>query len=95
MILDALYEGQVYPAETIIPQCTEFREAEKKISNLLSLLEKSLDKEDCDRLENLKELFFDNHRLDCKENFKQGFAMGILLMKEVYELSSGYTRETP
>ena len=44
MILDALYEGQVYPAETIIPQCKEFREAEKKISNLLSLLEKSLDK---------------------------------------------------
>ena len=27
--------------------------------------------------ENLKELFFDNHRLDCKENFKQGFAMGM------------------
>ena len=95
MILDALYEGQVYPAETVIPQCKEFREAERQISNLLNLLEQRLEKDDCDRLENLKELFFDNHRLDCKENFKQGFAMGVLLMKEVYELSSGYTRETP
>ena len=83
MILDALYEGQVYPAETVIPQCKEFREAERQISNLLNLLEQRLEKDDCDRLENLKELFFDNHRLDCKENFKHGFAMGVLLMGSV------------
>ena len=47
-------------------------------------LEREL-KEDYEKLERLNDRLADSQNIQNKEQFKYGFAMGVLLMKEVYE----------
>lgn len=42
-------------------------------------------KEDYEKLERLNDRLADSQNIQNKEQFKYGFAMGVLLMKEVYE----------
>ena len=85
MILDAILDGQIYPSETVVPKCKAFWEANEAATNIMSYFEQKLSKEDYEKLERLNDRLADSQNIQNKEQFKFGFAMGVLLMKEVYE----------
>ena len=86
MILEAIFNGQIYPAETVVPKCKKFRDAGEAVANIMAYFEQTLSKEDYDKLEKLNDHLADRQCLQTEEHFKFGFAMGVLLMKEIYEL---------
>ena len=86
MILKAIFNGQIYPAETVVPKCKKLRDAGEAVANIMAYFEQKLSKEDYDKLEKLNDHLADRQSLQTEEHFKFGFAMGALLMKEIYEL---------
>ena len=48
--------------------------------------EQTLSKEDYAKLDKLNDNFADCQTMQTEEHFKYGFTMGVLLMKEIYEL---------
>lgn len=93
MIMEAIFNGQIYPAETVVPKCRQFRDAREAIAGIMTYFEQKLSKEDYDKLEKLNDHFADSQCLQTEEHFKYGFAMGVLLMKEVYELPDFQKKE--
>ena len=86
MILEAIFNGEIYPAETVVPKSEKFREAGQAIADIMRYFEQTLSKEDYEKLERLNDRLADSQNIQNKEQFKYGFAMGVLLMKEIYEL---------
>ena len=93
MILEAIFNGQIYPAETVVPKCRQFRDAGEAIASIMTYFEQKLSKEDYNKLEKFNDHFADSQCLQTEEHFKYGFAMGVLLMKEVYELPDFQKKE--
>ena len=85
MVLDTIFDGQIYPSETVVPKCKAFWEANEAAPTIMSYFEQKLSKEDYEKLERLNDRLADSQNIQNKEQFKYGFAMGVLLMKEVYE----------
>jgi hypothetical protein len=85
MVLDTIFDGQIYPSETVVPKCKAFWEANEAATTIMSYFEQKLSKEDYEKLERLNDRLADSQNIQNKEQFKYGFAMGVLLMKEVYE----------
>ena len=46
MILEALYNGELYPAENIVPKTDKFRQASAEVSRVMTYFEGKLNKED-------------------------------------------------
>ena len=92
MIMEAIFNGQIYPAETVVPKCRQFRDAGEAIAGIMTYFEQKLSKEDYDKLEKLNDHFADSQCLQTEEHFKYGFAMGVLLMKplRLYSQRKGY-----
>ena len=44
MILDAIFDGQIYPSETVVPKCKAFWEANEAATNIMSYFEQKLSK---------------------------------------------------
>ena len=84
MILEAIFNGQIYPAETVVPKCKKFRDAGEAVANIMAYFEQKLSKEDYDKLENLNDHLADRQCLQTEEHFKFCFAMGVLLMCEIF-----------
>ena len=84
MILDAIFDGQIYPSETVVPKCKAFWEANEAATTIMSYFEQKLSKRTM-RDWKLNDRLADSQNIQNKEQFKYGFAMGVLLMKEVYE----------
>ena len=87
MILEAIFNGEIYPAETVVPKSEKFREAGQAIADIMRYFEQTLSKEDYAKLDKLNDNFADCQTMQTEEHFKYGFTMGVLLMKEIYELS--------
>lgn len=60
MILEAIFNGQIYPAETVVPKCRQFRDAGEAIASIMTYFEQKLSKEDYDKLEKLNDHFADS-----------------------------------
>ena len=78
MILEAIFNGEIYPAETVVPKSEKFRQAGQAIADTMRYFEQTLS----------KDLFADCQTMQTEEHFKYGLSMGVLLMKEIYELPS-------
>ena len=44
MILKAIFNGQIYPAETVVPKCKKFRDAGEAVANIMAYFEQKLSK---------------------------------------------------
>ena len=51
MILEAIFNGEIYPAETVVPKSEKFREAGQAIADIMRYFEQTLSKEDYAKLE--------------------------------------------
>ena len=59
MILDAIFDGQIYPSETVVPKCKAFWEANEAATTIMSYFEQKLSKEDYEKLERLNDRLAD------------------------------------
>ena len=85
MILEAMYNGEFYPCETVVPTSPEYRKAVHTCAALMDQLSQRLSKEDYALVEELREQMA---IAQCEENeshFKYGFSAGLLVQKEAYE----------
>ena len=85
MILEAMYNGEFYPCETVAPTSPEYRKAVQTCAALMEQLSQRLSKEDYALVEELREQMA---IAQCEENeshFKYGFSAGLLVQKEAYE----------
>ena len=85
MILEAMYNGEFYPCETVVPTSPEYRKAVQTCAALMEQLSQRLSKEDYALVEELREQMA---IAQCEENeshFKYGFSAGLLVQKEAYE----------
>ena len=86
MILEAIYNGELFAAEMVVPKSTEYSDARKAVAELMNELESKLGKEDYAKVKELYDTMFTAGGIEMMEQFKFGVALGVLLMKEINEL---------
>lgn len=84
MVLEAIYNGQVYPLEQVVPDNPQYKTECAQAADLMDVLKDKLSKEAYDKVEELRAHLSTAQCIECEENFKFGFAMGVLMMNEVY-----------
>ena len=85
MILEAIFNGEFYPSETVMPKSEKYRKALRACENLMQQLSRRLSKEDYALVEELQTQY---QIAQCEENechFKYGFSAGLLLQQEAEE----------
>ena len=55
MILEAIYSGDFYPSETVVPKSEKYRNALKACEKIMDRLAEKLSKEDYDLVEELQD----------------------------------------
>ena len=88
MILEALFNGELYPSENVVPKSDKFRQAGAEISDTMRFFEEKLSKEDYERLERLMDRNADEGNMTNEEQFKYGFTLGVLMMCEIFHSPS-------
>ena len=84
MILEALFNGEIYASENVVPKSDKFREATGEIARIMSFFEDKLSKEDYALLEKLCDSHADEGNITNEVQFKYGFTMGVLMMCEIF-----------
>lgn len=86
MILEDLWSGRFYPAETVVPTTPEYREVNREISEKMERLQAQLPQEQFTLVEQVLEQTALAHSMELESQFCFGFAAGIALQQEVGEL---------
>ena len=84
MILEAMYNGEFYPCETVVPASPEYRKAVQTCAALMEQLSQRLSKEDYALVEELRA---QNAIAQCEESeshFKYEFSAGLITQQEAY-----------
>ena len=84
MILEALFNGEIYASENVVPKSDKFREATGEIARIMSFFEDKLSKEDYALLEKLCDSHADKGNMTNEVQFKYVFTMGVLMMCEIF-----------
>ena len=85
MILEAMYNGEFYPCETVVPTSPEYHKAIQTCAALMEQLSQRLSKEDYALVEELRA---QNAIAQCEESeshFKYVFSAGLIVHQEAYE----------
>ena len=85
MIMSAIYNGDISPAEQAVPKDPEYRILSQKISKTIKELEALLSPDQMAMVNDLHTSISTLYAYDCEEKFKYGLAMGIQLMQAVNE----------
>lgn len=86
MILEDLWSGRFYPAETVVPTSPEYREVNREISENLERLKAQLPREQFTLVEQIQEQMTLAHSMELENQFCFGFAAGTQLQVEVMAL---------
>ena len=89
MILEDLWSGRFYPAETVVPTTPEYREVNREISENIERLKTQLTKEQSTLVEQILEQIALSHSMELESQFCFGFAAGIRLQQEVHRMFQG------
>ena len=87
MILSALYDGNICPAEDAVSGDSEYRRLNEKIVKALNALESKLTPEQMVLVNDLHGRLNDLNCCESKAKFIFGFKMGVQVMQEVNEFS--------
>ena len=85
MILEALFNGEIYPGEQVVPKTPEYRAELKNASELMELLSRRLSKEDIAAVEQLRKHLSSSDYIENEAHFKYGFSVGLFVMVEALE----------
>ena len=83
MILEDLWSGRFYPAETVVPTDPKYREVNREISESMEHLKAQLTREQFTLVEQILEQTALSHSMELESQFCFGFAAGIRLQQEV------------
>ena len=83
MILEDLWSGRFYPAETVVPTNPEYREVNREISEKMERLQAQLPQEQFALVEQVMEQTALAHSMELESHFCFGFAAGIRLQQEI------------
>lgn len=83
MILEDLWSGRFYPAETVVPTSPEYREVNREISEKMERLQAQLPQEQFALVEQALEQIALSHSMELESQFYFGFAAGVRLQLEV------------
>ena len=86
MILEDLWSGRFYPAETVVPTDPKYREINRGISESMEHLKAQLSREQFALVEQILEQMTLAHSMELESQFCYGFAAGIRLQQEVVRL---------
>ena len=89
MILEAIYSGDFYPSETVVPKSEKYRNALKACEKIMDQLEERLTKEDYDLVEKLMDQSSIAQYEESQCHFKVGFSAGLLVQQEAWEQIEG------
>lgn len=95
MILEALFNGEIYASEDIVPKSDRFRQTAAHISEAMTYFKGKLSKEDYTLLEKLRDSHADESNMTNECQFKYGFTMGVLLMCEIHDIENDEVVELP
>ena len=85
MILEAIYNGNFYPSETVVPKSEKYRNALKACEKIMDRLAEKLSKEDYDLVEELQDQVSIAQGEESECHFKYGFSAGLLVQQEAVE----------
>ena len=85
MILEAIFNGNFYPSETVVPKSEKYRNALKACEKIMDQLEERLTKEDYDLVEELQNQASIAQSEENECHFKFGFSAGLLVQQEAVE----------
>jgi len=85
MLLEAIFGGEFYPAEAVVPRSPQYRELKKSSNLLLEKLKIRLSAEDFSLVEQLLEQDLTAHSMECECHFRYGFSAGLVLLQEAYQ----------
>ena len=89
MLLEAMFRGEFYPSETVVPRGPAHRALQKAGHDLLETLKTRLKGEDFHLVEQLLEQDLNVRCMECECHFRYGFSAGLLLVQEaLLELQS-------
>ena len=83
MILEDLWSGRFYPAETVVPTNPKYREVNREISEKMERLQAQLPQEQFTLVEQVMEQTALAHSMELESHFCFGFAAGIRLQREI------------
>ena len=89
MILEDLWSGRFYPAETVVPTDPKYREINREISENIERLKTQLTREQFTLVEQILEQMTLAHSMELESQFCFGFAAGIRLQQEVHRMFQG------
>ncbi len=82
--LEKWYNGELYPAEQILPHSAEYRSLNQKLCDERKHFVSRLSAEDKERFEKWEGLRCDSFSMDCYASFSYGFKLGVQLMCETF-----------
>lgn len=85
-IMEALYGGELYPAEQVVSKNPEYRKVLEESDELMEKLEKKLSGEQFSEIDKVCDLLSDAHDIQNREFFEYGLALGMLLMQEAMKV---------
>ena len=85
MILETIFRGELYPAETVVLKSPEYRKANEVCGKLMEELANRLSKEDYALVGELHEQQLIAQSEENEEHFKYGFSVGLLVQQEAYK----------
>ena len=85
MVLEAIYSGDFYPSETVVPKSEKYRNALKACEKIMDRLAERLSKEDYDLVEELQDQVSIAQGEENECHFKVGFSAGLLVQQEAVE----------
>ena len=85
-ILDMLYDGQIYPAESVKPATEKYQRLNEEKQRLMGELREKLSGDDQQLLDRIDELSDGICDEECRCMFAEGVRFGVGLMRELEEL---------
>lgn len=86
MILEDLWSGRFYPAETVVPTTPKYREVNREITENIERLKAQLTREQVALVEQVLEQITLSHSMELESHFYFGFAAGMRLQREASDL---------
>lgn len=88
-ILKQLYDGDIFPAENILPKDPEYRILCEESAKLAEELEKNLTPEDKEIFEKIRNLDMQISHMQSFESFSYGFRLANTLMLDTFSVNQG------
>jgi hypothetical protein len=92
-LLQQLYDGEIYPAEQIVPKSPEYKELLRKLSAEKEYLREKLSESDRERFDEIGSMYLEIASLCSYEDFAYGFRLGVGLMIEVLVHENGLSHD--